>query len=187
MLSLALILAVATGPAEVGSCQNFGSVGPLLYRGAEPDAACLDQLAKLGVRTIVSLRDDDEDTERERAWAKTRGIRFESVPMSGFRRPDDAEVRRALDVIGSAGNEPVFVHCKRGRDRTGVIIAAWRLSREGWTLEQAWDEAKRFRLAFWQVRMKDFIRDFAEAERSRNTVPGPSGAPYDLPASGGPE
>ena len=159
MLPGFVLLALAAAPAEVGSCENFGKVGPALYRGAEPDADCLDHLATLGVRTIVSLRDDEEDTERERGWAQARGIRFENVPMSGFRKPDPAEVLRALELIGETGNQPVFVHCKRGRDRTGVVVAAWRMMREGWSLEQAYEEAKRFRLAWWQVRMKDFIRE----------------------------
>lgn len=159
MLLASLILAVA-GPVAEGGCENFGRVGPALYRGAEPDAACLNHLAKLGVRTIVSLRDDEEDTEKEQRLAQARGMRFTNVPMSGFRRPDDDEVRRALEAIGDPANQPVFVHCKRGRDRTGVVVAAWRMAREGWSLDPAYEEAKRFRLAWWQLRMKDFIREF---------------------------
>jgi protein-tyrosine phosphatase len=80
--------------------------------------------------------------------------------MAGFRRPDEAEVRRALEWIAATENQPVFVHCRRGRDRTGVVVAAWRMSREAWSLEQAYEEAKRYRLAWWQIRMKDFIREF---------------------------
>ena len=161
MLTAVVLLAAAVGPSQAGSCENFGQVGPALYRGAEPDAACLDHLAKLGVKTLVNLRDDDEDVAREREWAKARGMRVENVPMSGFRKPDEARVLRALEVIGETGNQPVFVHCKRGRDRTGVVVAAWRMARENWTLENAYEEAKRFRLAWWQVRMKEFIREFA--------------------------
>jgi uncharacterized protein (TIGR01244 family) len=168
MLQAPLVLAIAVSPADTGSCENFGQVGPALYRGAQPDAACLDHLAKLGVRTIVSLRDDEEDTAREQGLAEARGMRFTNVPMSGFRRPDDAEVRRALEVIGEQANQPVFVHCKRGRDRTGVVVAAWRMAREGWSLDQAYDEAKRFRLAWWQVRMKDFIREFEVPKPQEN-------------------
>ena len=160
MLEVVLLVAAASGPVEAGSCVNFGQIGNALYRGAEPDAACLDHLAKLGVRMVVNLREDDEDTAREQQLAEARGMRFTNIPMSGFRRPVDSEVRRALEVIAAGENQPVFVHCKRGRDRTGVVIAAWRMSHEGWTLERAYDEAKRFRLAWWQLRMKDFIREF---------------------------
>ena len=160
LVPLLLASAAAIGPSEDGGCENFGRVDAVLYRGAEPVAACLDHLAALGVRTIVSLRDDEDDTVRERGLVEARGMRFTSIPMSGLRRPDPSEVRRALEVIGDGGNQPVFVHCRRGRDRTGVVVAAWRMSHEGWTSEQAYEEAKRFRLAWWQVRMKDFIREF---------------------------
>lgn len=169
MLQAMLLLAIAATPADAGSCENFGQVGPALYRGAEPDAACLDHLVKLGVRAIVSLRDDEEDTAREQRLAEARGLRFTNVPMSGVRRPDAEEVRRALEAIAASGNEPVFVHCKRGRDRTGVVVAAWRMTRDGWTVDQAYEEAKRFRLAWWQVRMKDFIRDFEVPKPQENT------------------
>ena len=57
-------------------------------------------------------------------------------------------------------NWPVFVHCQRGADRTGVVIAAYRISHEKWTDEQAITEAKRFGLAVVQFRKKDYISDY---------------------------
>ncbi|HEX6853079.1 MAG TPA: tyrosine-protein phosphatase [Candidatus Polarisedimenticolaceae bacterium] len=167
MLLASLLLAVV-GPVADGGCENFGRVGPGLYRGAEPSEACLDHLAKLGVRMILNLRDDEEATEREKSLAEALGLRFTNIPMSGVRKPESEEVQRALEILGATENQPAFVHCKRGRDRTGVVVAAWRMAREGWSLDQAYEEAKRFRLAWWQVRMKDFIREFEVPKTQEN-------------------
>jgi protein tyrosine phosphatase (PTP) superfamily phosphohydrolase (DUF442 family) len=149
-----------TSPVAAPACANFGVVVPGFYRGAEPDADCLAHLAALGVRTVVSLRDDEEAAEREQARAEALGMRFVSLPMSGFGRPSWAEVRRALDLVRAPEHRPVFLHCRRGRDRTGVVVAAHRMTHEGWPVERAMDEAEDFGLAWWQIRMKKFIRDF---------------------------
>jgi len=180
----ALILAGAVGTASAGAlraaspggvgtpsagaepgaaCENFGQVGPGLYRGAEPDDACLDRLAARGIRTIVNLRDERDASERERSRAAALGMRYVNQPMSGFGRPALPEVRTILATLLAAEGQPVFVHCKRGRDRTGVVIAAYRMAHDGWAADRAVDEAKRFGLAWWQVRMKRFIQEFEAA------------------------
>jgi tyrosine-protein phosphatase SIW14 len=146
-------------PAEA-PCENFGQVGPDLYRGAEPDDTCLDHLAARGVRTIVNLRDERDAAERERLRAAALGMTYVNLPMSGFGRPALPEVRTILAALLAPGAGPVFVHCKRGRDRTGVVVAAYRMAHDGWTAGRAIDEAKRFGMAWWQFRMKGFIEDF---------------------------
>jgi protein tyrosine/serine phosphatase len=82
--------------------------------------------------------------------------------MSGLGRPTDEQVERALAIIDARENWPVFVHCQRGADRTGVVIAAYRISHEQWTDEQAIAEAKRFGLAVVQFRKKDYISDYSK-------------------------
>jgi protein tyrosine/serine phosphatase len=80
--------------------------------------------------------------------------------MSSLGRPTDEQVERALSIIDARENWPVFVHCQRGADRTGVIIAAYRISHEQWTAVQAIAEAKRFGLAIIQFRKKNYISDY---------------------------
>lgn len=149
--------AYATGGVP---CANFGRVHPGLYRGAEPDDACLEHLAGLGITMVMNLRDDDEDSGREQARVVALGMRYVNMPLSGLGRPSLEAVRRVVARITDAGNQPVFVHCRRGRDRTGVIIAAFRMGHEGWTAERAIREAEDFGLAWWQFRMKRFMLDF---------------------------
>ena len=152
---------VATGAAsQEAPCANFGQVSTGLYRGAEPGERCLAHLAKLGIRMVVNLRDEEDTSDREQSEAVTLGMRYLNIPMSGIERPSVAEVQQVLTVIRASENQPVFVHCKRGRDRTGVIVAAYRMVHEGWAAERAVQEAKGFGLAWWQFGMKKFMRDF---------------------------
>jgi tyrosine-protein phosphatase SIW14 len=163
-----LCLGAEAGAAVAGSrevpCDNFGQVGAGLYRGAEPDPRCLEHLAGLGIRTVVNLRDEKDASADERKRALALGLRYFNIPMSGFGRPSAAEVQRVLAMVRVSENQPVFVHCKRGSDRTGVIVATYRIADDGWTAERAVQEAEGFGLAWWQFRMKKFIRDFERVD-----------------------
>jgi protein tyrosine/serine phosphatase len=153
------VLCLAGAAGDAVPCANFGQVNAGLYRGAEPDDDCLEHLAALGIRTVVNLRDEKDASEDEQAGALALGMRYVNAPMSGFDRPSAAEVRRALAVIRASENQPVFVHCRRGRDRTGVVVAAYRVANDGWETGKALQEAKGFGLAWWQFGMRRFIRD----------------------------
>ncbi len=154
------------GPSGESPCANFAQVSAGFYRGAEPEAQCLEHLAALGIRTIVNLRNEQDASDREQKDATARGMRYFNVPLSGFGKPEPAEVQKILSIIRTPGNQPVFLHCKRGADRTGAIVAVYRIQDEGWTTERALEEAKSFGLAWWQIRMKDFIRDDAGGSAS---------------------
>ena len=156
----AVVADTAAGAPANAPCANFGHVVPGIYRGAEPSDSCLDHLATLGIRTVVNLRHDEKDSGREQAKVLARGMRYMNLPMSGFDSPSVDEVERVLAVVCASGNQPVFLHCKRGGDRTGVIVAAHRMVHEGWPAERAVEEAESFGLAWWQLRMKRFLRDF---------------------------
>jgi protein tyrosine/serine phosphatase len=117
---------------------NFLQVSPGIYRGGRPDQPGIDALVKLGVKTIIDLEDDDEAIAAERGWAEQAGITFLSQPMNGLDSPDDHEVDETLARISA--DQPVFVHCMQGHDRTGLIIALYRVFYQGWTPQAAHDE-----------------------------------------------
>jgi protein tyrosine/serine phosphatase len=117
---------------------NFYEVSTGIYRGGRPDQPGIDALSKLGVKTIVDLENDDAAIKQEREWAVAAGINFISQPMNGLDTPDDKQVNQTLDDIHA--DQPVFVHCMQGKDRTGLIIALYRVFYESWTPKAAHDE-----------------------------------------------
>lgn len=150
---------------------NFHPVNENLYRGGQPATGAVKKLKELGIKTIVNLRDDDGHAVAEEAEAGAAGLRYVNVPMSNFSRPNDKTVGRVLAIINERENQPVFVHCKRGSDRTGAIIAVYRMEHDGWTSEQAKAEAKRYGLGFWQVKIKDYISDYFKRRSNHTKTP----------------
>jgi tyrosine-protein phosphatase SIW14 len=168
VLSAFLLIAV-TASAQKQELPNFARVNERLYRGGQPRKDNIQKLAGLGVKTIINLRDDDENARTEAKEAKTAGLNYFNIPLGRFGRPNDTQIDRVLSLIDAKENGIVFIHCQKGQDRTGMIIALYRISRDGWTDHAAIQEAKRFGMGFWQVQMKDYISDYArKRDRDRS-------------------
>jgi len=168
-LALALALpSLSAAQDKDKELPNFYRVNERLYRGGQPSAEGFKRLSQLGIKTVLDLRDDDERARSEEAGARAAGLRYFNLPLGEFFRPSDKRVAEVMSIISSAQNHPVFVHCKRGSDRTGTIIAIYRIEYDGWTSEQAKHEAKRFGLGFWQIRMRDYIGDYYHRKSTQN-------------------
>jgi len=139
---------------------NFHQVNAALYRGAQPLAGGLQTLKEIGIRTIINLRHDAAKARAEGDEAHRLGLRYYSVPLPDLRLPSDKVVRQVFEIINSAENHPVFVHCHHGKDRTGTIIACYRISHDGWTATEARKEAEQIGMSWAQLRMKRYIDKF---------------------------
>jgi tyrosine-protein phosphatase SIW14 len=148
---------------------NFGRVNERLYRGGQPREGGMQKLKALGVNTVINLRDNDEHAVAEAEEAKTVGLRYFNVPFKRLSRPSDSQITQVLSLIDTNENGVVFVHCNQGWDRTGTVIAIYRISRDEWTDEEAKREARRFGMKFWQVQMKDYISDYYRDRSQRST------------------
>ncbi len=142
-------------PAREG-IRNFGKVNETVYRGAQPDAAAIRNLKKLGIKSIVNLRTSGAEWKKEVAQAQESGIVCTNIPLNGIRRPTHEEVRKVLDAI-KALPPPVFIHCQHGCDRTGTIVACYRIEYENWSNQAALAEAERYGISKLERGMRDFI------------------------------
>ncbi|BBP83391.1 MULTISPECIES: phosphatase domain-containing protein [unclassified Pseudomonas] len=116
---------------------NLYRMTPQLYRSALPDSGDLPQLQRLGVRTVVSfIKEDDAD------WLGDAQVQRVSIPLHAD-RVDDVDVLRVLRVLQRAEAQgPVLMHCKHGRDRTGLMAAMYRTVVQGWSRADALAEMK---------------------------------------------
>lgn len=121
---------------------NFGQVSPGLYRSGQPNREGIAQAAKLGVKTILVIR--KKVGAEERAEAERLGMTIETVPMTGLFSPSFGNVDRALKIINDPAKQPVLVHCRFGKDRTGVTVAAYRAATERMAVADAVAEAKSY-------------------------------------------
>jgi tyrosine-protein phosphatase SIW14 len=139
---------------------RFHRINEKLYRGAQPRRGGLMRLRQLGVKTVINLRGSNEDTRSDEQYARALGLKYFNVPIDRVGRPADAKVQSVLAIVNAAENQPVFVHCNYGRDRTGLIIAVYRLANEGWTAAEAQREANRHGMFWWKFGLKNYIRDY---------------------------
>lgn len=129
-------------PISSKEVKKLYKVSDTLYRGAQPSEEGIFELKKLGIKTLINLRtDSDEDAER------LNGVELacESIPISWnpFRSPKDADVVKFLQMATDPSKQPVFVHCRQGVDRTGLMIAAYRIVIQGWNKDEALAEMKQ--------------------------------------------
>ena len=145
---------------------NFGKVNESLFRGAQPDGAGIKNLKRLGVKTIINLRLTNEVWSAEAAEAIANGILHTNLPMKGLGRPMREQVAMVLAMI-EALPAPVFVHCEHGCDRTGTIIACYRIRHDHWSGERALEEARRYGLSWFERGMRGYILEFAKASEKK--------------------
>lgn len=139
---------------------NFYLVNANLYRGGQPTGTGIKRLEKMGVKTVIDLRGADENSKKEENWTQAAGMKFIAVNLENWLRPKNSDIEQIINYINAPENQPVFVHCKRGADRTGTVVAVYRIKHDGWTADQATDEAKKIGFGWWQFWMKDYISDY---------------------------
>lgn len=124
-------------PLEAPGLSNFHEVTPQIFRSAQPLPEGFQQLKKMGIRTVISLRDDGADDD----WAAGTKLKLVRVPM-GFDKIDDASIAQVLALLRKKEEGPFLIHCQMGADRTGMIMALWRITEQGWSREDALAEAR---------------------------------------------
>lgn len=129
---------VSTRPSQWAVAVSGTSVGNLyriedgFYRGAQPSAAGFKDLTGLGVKSVLDLAGGSGDGR----YAPDGAVRLFHVPMSAWGLHDDL-VLKALRIMADPQNRPLMVHCQHGADRTGALVALYRVVVQGWTKEQA--------------------------------------------------
>lgn len=115
---------------------NFHRVDGLLYRGAKPNSAQLLDLRNKGITKIISFctnytpkHPNQVRIPNEAFEAENIGIKFHWLPFRSCENPPKEYVRKFFKIINTAtkNNEKVFIHCKHGKDRTGLFAALYRL------------------------------------------------------------
>lgn len=148
---------------------NFRKVSDGLNLGAQPQSGGVKKLAELGIKTILNLRGPDELIPGEQKETETAGLRYFNIPMPGLSAPTNEQVARVMAIVNDPDNQPVFVHCKRGADRTGTIGAIYRISHDGWTADRAIAEARLNGMSWAEFGMRTYIWDYYKQQlRSRN-------------------
>jgi tyrosine-protein phosphatase SIW14 len=145
MKSLALIAILSLCPAgfalatDLTSVPEFHPVSDGIFRGGHPEQNGLEDLAKLGVKTIIDLENDGSD-ETEVPAAAALGMKVIARPMSTFWAPSDEQANEILAMLADPQLRPLFIHCTLGQDRTGLMIGLYRVLFEKMNAADAYSE-----------------------------------------------
>jgi protein-tyrosine phosphatase len=151
---------------DVPGVENAGRVGPRLLRGAQPSTAGFAALQRLGVRIVVSLTIGRDDQHDERDIVERLGMRYVHLPWSAMHEPPPEHVTAFLDLIRGHPDEVVFVHCKAGVDRTGVMVASYRVLVEHWRAADAVAEMNAFGFhRLFHPQLERYVHALADATR----------------------
>jgi tyrosine-protein phosphatase SIW14 len=169
-----LLLAHVVAGAEVQPThvRNFGEVNRNVLRGGMPTDEALQELKALGVSMIIDLREDGPAREQEKRKVEQLGMRYAHLPLPRVGAPKQAEIQQALSLLMADPAKKIYVHCLRGKDRTGTVIACYRIQHDGWDNRRALEEAKGYGMSSLERAMQAFILRFTPVTLPALTRPG---------------
>lgn len=150
----------ATRLADAGGLRNVARLTPDLYRGAQPNADGYRRLKKMGVKTVISFR-CFTDSRKE---VEAAGLDYVMIPIYasiGSSPPTDEQLDLFFETILDPAKQPVFMHCKHGKDRTGMMAGVFRIERQRWTNREAIDEMQDFGYHDVFRDLIGYVRDYA--------------------------
>ena len=145
---------------------NFHKFGDGLYRGARPQGTNFMDLKNLGIKTVINLQGGDikdfylgwlagklepgENPENilfEKTSFEYLGINFINTPLAAIEPITKAEgeaIGLTLAKMNDPANQPIYIHCEHGKDRTGLVVALYRVFYQNWKKMDAWREMLSF-------------------------------------------
>jgi len=151
-------------PLSEPGLPNLHRVDDGLYRGAQPTAEGMRSLERMGVRTVINLRVAHSDRD------ELRGTRldYEHISFKPW-HPEDEDVEAFLRIATDPARRPVFVHCAHGADRTGMMVAIYRMVVQGWSAGEVIAEMTEGGFGFHPIwsSLLEYLRSFDAARWRR--------------------
>jgi protein-tyrosine phosphatase len=117
-------------------------------------------LRALGVKVIVDLRLSGQGCDAENLAVRNLGMKYVNVPLPALSAPSAAQIEKLLAILFHSDSEPVFVHCRRGKDRTGTVLACYRIQHDSWDNRRALEEAKSYGMSRLERSMQEYVLHF---------------------------
>lgn len=126
-------------PIKVQGADNFYKVSETLFRSEQPTEDGMKNIEAFGIGTVISLRSRQKDVE----LAKNTELNLIHVSMRAWnpKYEDAVKVMYFLNPNNPETNKkPILIHCYHGADRTGMMVALYRMVYQNWEREEALDE-----------------------------------------------
>lgn len=150
--------------------KNFGQMDERFFRGAQPKEDQYGQLAALGIKTVIDLREDTEPYAK--AQAEAAGMRYVNIPMIAKKYPESSLVEQFIKLVDDPSTGKFYVHCAGGRHRTGAMGAVYRFNHYNWNFDQVYAEMKKFDFytRWGHGDFKKFVQNYATSHQSKTAA-----------------
>jgi protein tyrosine phosphatase (PTP) superfamily phosphohydrolase (DUF442 family) len=133
--------------------------------GGQPKDQAYTKIATAGVRSVLSLRTAGEgiDLARERTQVEGNKMRYFNIPVNSLSpRPEQAD--EFLRITRDKANHPMLVTCATA-NRVGAFMMILRVLEQGWSVEEAADEAAKIGLRGDEL--KKFAKDYIAQQKPK--------------------
>jgi len=154
---------VAAAQPALHGITNFGQVTPMLFRGGQPNSEGYRELKQMGIDTVVSFRHEKGENTLERRAVESLGMRFVSMPWHAWDQPTGQQLSQFFALLRSSPQSKVYVHCQQGRDRTGTMVALYRVAMDHWCPASAVAEMKAYHYHhFFFPQLETYVENFPQ-------------------------
>ncbi|MEN9723127.1 MAG: hypothetical protein RJB38_1113 [Pseudomonadota bacterium] len=139
-----------------------------IFRGSQPETReDFEFLRSIGVRTILNLRTNQKLVARHREMAQELGLQTVNIPVGSFFEPKAKVIAQVQAALKDPSLQPIFVHCRHGKDRTGLMVGLYRTAEQGWTQKEAHEEMLDLGFNPWLIGLEKAFWKYSAPPRGR--------------------
>ncbi|ODV67055.1 hypothetical protein HYPBUDRAFT_110306 [Hyphopichia burtonii NRRL Y-1933] len=146
--------------------ENFAPVINQIYRSSFPQPTNFAFLTKLKLKSVLCLI-PEEYPEIHTNFFQNEGIKLFQLGMSGNKEPfvkiPHDLITEAIKIVLDPKNQPILIHCNRGKHRTGCLVGVLRRLQK-WSLTIIFDEYRKFAAPKERPMDQQFIELYDETE-----------------------
>ncbi len=122
---------IAAKKIQLEGVGNLYQVSEELYRSEQPNKKGFANLKKMGIQSVLNLRKYHTDNDE----AAGLNLNLYTYKMSAGNITEE-DIDKCIRIIRMAP-KPILIHCMHGSDRTGTIVAAYRIMEQNWSVDDA--------------------------------------------------
>lgn len=146
--------------------ENFAPVINQIYRSSFPQPNNFTFLKKLKLRSILCLIPEDYP-HLQQEFIKNENIKLFQLGMSGNKEPfvkiSSDLITEAVKIVLNPENQPILIHCNRGKHRTGCLVGVIRRL-QNWSFTLICDEYRKFAAPKERPMDQQFIELYDDTE-----------------------
>ncbi|PSK36302.1 hypothetical protein C7M61_004126 [Candidozyma pseudohaemuli] len=126
--------------------ENFAPVINNIYRSSFPQQPNFSFLKTLKLKSVLCLIPEEYPKSHE-DFFEEEGIQLFHLGMAGNKEPfviiSSELITEAIKIVINPANQPILIHCNRGKHRTGCLVGVLRRLQK-WSLTIIFDEYRKF-------------------------------------------